>query len=79
MLPADIKDYVIWLPAKQKQAAGMTEAAASQYMSILKSVEEAGCSPPDEALAFVAAQASQAYADLPDWEGLEAFFEYLEV
>lgn len=63
----------------QQQALGQSEAALSTYLRLLKPANIADCSMPDEAVAFVVAQASQAYADLADWEGLEAFFKTLQV
>lgn len=63
----------------QLQAAGKLEAALGLYSQLLRAAEAEQSNTPDEVLAFVVAQASQAYTALADWEGLEAFLEALEV
>ena len=74
-----IQDILAWLPAIQLQASGRLEAALPLYKDILRAAEAGESSIPDDGLAFIVAQASQAYTALADWQGLEAFFEYLEV
>ena len=63
----------------QLQASGKLETALGLYNELLRSAENEEVTTPDEVLALVVTQASQAYVDLSDWEGLEAFFEHLEV
>lgn len=75
----DIEGHTGWLLAVRKQASGQLEEAADGYMNILRRSDAAECGVPDEVLAFVIAQASNAYTAVADWEGLEAFLNYLEV
>ena len=77
--PANIQDLLAWLPAMQLQASGKLEVALEVYNELLTSAETEEGNVPDEAVALLVAQASRAYVDLADWEGLEALFEHLEV
>ena len=76
---SDLGGMLAWMPAMQQQAAGHTEAALKAYVALLGSMEGGGTRMRDETTAFLVARASEAYASVGDWEGMEAFFTRLEV
>ena len=76
---SDLGEMLAWMPAVQQQAAGHTEAALEAYVALLGGREGAGARMRDETTAFMVARASEAYAGVADWEGMEACFARLEV
>lgn len=74
-----MSDLVSWILPMQRQATGHLEGTPQAFKDILARLDDMDACMPDETTAFVVAQASQAYTDLADWDGLEAFFEFLEV
>ena len=76
---SDLGAMLAWMPAMQQQAAGHTEAALQACAALLGGAEGGGARMRDETTAFVVARASEAYAGVANWEGMEAFFARLEV
>lgn len=76
---SDLRQMLAWMPAMEKKAKGHTEAAQAAFRDLQEAVGGGKLQMWDRTLEFAWSQASSAYAELSDWDGLEAFVAGLEV
>lgn len=76
----NVDEMLAWIPATQSRAEGHWEAAQAGYSELLEAVSrEDGPRMWDESLPLTWAQATEAYAAVSDWQGLESFLAKLGV